>query len=101
MPGDRRPWSEQRMDSTRRDPEGISRYHIRPFPNCTAGPDGDNLYQWVCSITGNFGSVYEGGVLFLDLSLPYSYLLQPPSVNFRTKIYHCNIRNSMICLDIL
>ncbi|BEI83920.1 hypothetical protein CcaverHIS002_0405240 [Cutaneotrichosporon cavernicola] len=63
-----------------------------PPSSCSAGPIGDNLFQWQATIMGPADSPYSGGVFFL----------LPPKVSFTTKIYHPNINaNGSICLDIL
>ena len=61
----------------------------------------NDLYHWKAIIYGPINTPYEGGKFYLDINFPSDYPLECPKVNFITKIYHPNIHNGNICMDIL
>ncbi|KAI8055975.1 ubiquitin-conjugating enzyme/RWD-like protein [Syncephalis plumigaleata] len=63
----------------------------------------DNLLAWTAIICGPQGSPYEGGQFELRIQVPDRYPLQPPHIEFVTRICHPNVRftTGEICLDIL
>mmetsp|Transcript_26972 Transcript_26972/g.77400 ORF Transcript_26972/g.77400 Transcript_26972/m.77400 type:complete len:169 (-) Transcript_26972:156-662(-) len=72
-------------------PEGIS-----------AAPVGDDLFQWTAIVLGPAGTPWEFGVWKLDMAFPAEYPEKPPSVRFRSEVFHPNVfPDGQICLDLL
>ncbi|KAI9682961.1 MAG: Ubiquitin-conjugating enzyme E2 C [Trizodia sp. TS-e1964] len=70
---------------------------ISAFPN-----DAGDLLNWTGTIVGPEGTCYEGLTFRLSFVFPGTYPYSPPTVLFKTPIYHPNVDFSgRICLDIL
>jgi ubiquitin-conjugating enzyme E2 D/E len=88
--------------STRRITRELADLRQDPPNNCSAGPEGNDLYRWEGVIFGPSDSPFSGGIFKLKVLFPIDYPFKPPTVTFTTKIYHPNISAAgIICLDIL
>lgn len=90
------------MTSLRRLQKELQDLLTHPIENISAGPTGDNIYQWEATIIGPEGTPYHGGVFRMKIDFTTDYPFKPPKCIFLTRIYHPNISsNGSICLDIL
>jgi ubiquitin-conjugating enzyme E2 C len=71
-------------------------------PGVSAFPAGDNLFEWIGSIEGSKGTVYEGLSYKLKMVFPSDYPFSAPTITFATPCFHPNVDEAgNICLDIL
>jgi len=88
--------------SVRRITKELQDLRSDPPHNCSAGPEGDDMYRWEGVILGPTDTPYVGGMFRLRILFPLDYPFKSPTINFITKIYHPNINSAgVICLDIL
>ncbi|ELQ74777.1 Ubiquitin-protein ligase [Trachipleistophora hominis] len=75
---------------------------LDPPENCSAGPISDEEFdKWEATIIGPHGTPYQDGIFILEIYFPPNYPYAPPKLMFKTQIFHCNIKDGHICLDIL
>jgi len=64
----------------------------------------DDIHNWSVLLDGPEGSPYAGGKFKLHLNLPTEYPFKPPTVTFKTRIWHPNVTfddKGSICIGIL
>ncbi|KAL1922738.1 uncharacterized protein VTP21DRAFT_9114 [Calcarisporiella thermophila] len=72
------------------------------LPGISVAPVGDDMLKWQGSILGPHNSPYRGGLFRFDLHFPPEYPFRPPTIQFRTRIFHPNIDSTgSVCLPIL
>eukprot|EP00775_Hariotina_reticulata_P000167 gene167-355_t len=54
-------------------------------------PNDANIFVWRALLKGPPETPFEGGTFELAINVPEQYPLVPPSVRFRTKIFHPNV----------
>lgn len=90
------------MASVKRLTKELEDINKNNIPNISLGPLNDNLFEWEAILIGPNDTPYDGGIFRLKISIPSDYPFKPPSIIFKTKIYHPNINDSgSICLDVL
>ncbi len=81
----------------------LERLQKDPVAGCAAKlKDPKNIFQWEAEIEGPSKSPYANGIFKLDITFPDNYPIKAPRVQFKTRIWHCNISDDgSICLDVL
>jgi len=87
---------------TKRLQTELMQFMMSTTPGISAFPRDGNLLCWTGTIKGPEVTPYEGLTFKLSLEFPSNYPMSPPTVLFKTPIFHPNIDMAgRICLDIL
>jgi len=70
--------------ATRRIQRELKEINESPSRHWTAGPAGDDLFEWQFAVRGPPGTDYEGGIYVGRIILPVNYPLAPPSIMLLT-----------------
>ncbi|KAJ2684274.1 hypothetical protein IWW39_005012 [Coemansia spiralis] len=73
-----------------------------PNPSFSVGLIEDNLYKWNITMFGPTDTPYDGGVFQAEMAFPTDYPFAPPTLTFKTDIWHPNIyKDGRVCISIL
>ena len=73
-----------------------------PVFGISAGPSENDFSIWNAIISNlNEGSPFKNGFFKLEIIFSDTYPYNPPKIKMKTKIFHPNIKNEEICLDII
>ncbi|OIR58827.1 MAG: ubiquitin-conjugating enzyme E2 [Amphiamblys sp. WSBS2006] len=98
MSGQRR----QQQPAVRRLMREYTEFSKQSPEGFVAAPVGDNIMLWEAYVQGPSETVYEGGLFRAELRFPGDYPLSPPTMYFKSEIFHPNIYESgEVCISIL
>lgn len=62
----------------------------------------ENMFRWELMIVGPPDTLYEGGFFAAQLDFPTDFPNSPPTMTFKTPIWHPNVYNDgKVCISIL
>jgi ubiquitin-protein ligase/Ran GTPase-activating protein (RanGAP) involved in mRNA processing and transport len=77
-----------------------------PTVNVSASPLEDDLFTWHANLIGPKDTLYEGSMYHLEIKIPETYPMMPPTISFMSPIHHPNAfvnpdgRTYRLCLDL-
>lgn len=77
---------KREFEELKKNPPGTCGVCVGPGEDKSKG-----IFQWRVSMTGPEDSCYRGGLFWINVDFPEDYPIHRPEVQFRTKIFHCNI----------
>ncbi|TGZ82539.1 ubiquitin-conjugating enzyme [Ascodesmis nigricans] len=92
------------MSSSKRITKEYGELENDPIPGVTIKPIDQDMYNWDIEMSGPAGTPYANGTFKVRLTLPTEYPFKPPTIAFKTKIYHPNVSNDdkgNMCLGML
>jgi ubiquitin-protein ligase len=90
------------MSSLKRIQKEYQKILKNPLDGISVAPVSESdMNIWKGIIDGPDDSPYKGGKFVVNIKFPDSYPMNPPEIVFETLVYHPNISEDYICLDIL